>query len=97
MLRLRIVIVLLCLAVSGLASAKTIEQYLGHVKTLTARFTQYVFNESTGEPKKSEGRLYVASPCWRIHRPSYWATRNISAGRTKSKRRALSTGSTGFT
>ncbi|MEJ2449269.1 MAG: outer membrane lipoprotein chaperone LolA, partial [Gammaproteobacteria bacterium] len=62
MLRLRIVIVLLCLAVSGLASAKTIEQYLGHVKTLTARFTQYVFNESTGEPKKSEGRLYVASP-----------------------------------
>lgn len=62
MLRLRFVLALICLSLSSLASASTIEQYLGHVKTLTAKFEQYVFNESSGEPDKSYGRIYVASP-----------------------------------
>lgn len=59
---IRLIVILLCLGASSLATAKTIEQYLGHVKTLTANFTQFVFNQSTGEPDRSEGRIYVASP-----------------------------------
>lgn len=59
---LRLILVLVCLGLSNFASAKTIEQYLGHVKTLTAKFSQYVFNQSTDEPNKSFGRIYVESP-----------------------------------
>lgn len=62
MQNIRVIFILLCLGLSSLANAKTIDQYLGHVKTLTAKFTQYVFSQGADKPNKSEGRIYVASP-----------------------------------
>ena len=44
------------------ANASTLDDYLGHVKSLTATFAQYVFNESTQEPETSKGEIYVQSP-----------------------------------
>jgi outer membrane lipoprotein carrier protein len=58
----RILFASLFLIVNYPAQAKTIQDYLGHVKTLSARFEQFVFNESSGKPDKSVGRIYVASP-----------------------------------
>ncbi len=42
--------------------AKTIKDYLGHVKSMSANFAQFVFNESTQEPEKSNGTIAVISP-----------------------------------
>lgn len=44
------------------ATAKSLDDYLGHVKSLTAAFSQYVFNESTQEPEESAGSISVLSP-----------------------------------
>jgi outer membrane lipoprotein carrier protein len=62
MKRSRVLLGILMLTLTSAASAKTIKDYLGHVKTLSAKFEQFVFNESTGEPDKSVGHIYVASP-----------------------------------
>lgn len=43
-------------------SARTLDDYLGHVKSMTATFSQYVFNESTQESEKSAGHIAVQSP-----------------------------------
>lgn len=51
---------LFCLAAG--VQAKTLKQYLGHVNALTARFDQFVFNESTQEPEISAGSIAVLSP-----------------------------------
>ena len=45
-----------------IVSAKTITDYLGHVKSLSANFDQFVFNESTQEPVVSQGSIKVLSP-----------------------------------
>jgi outer membrane lipoprotein carrier protein len=58
----RTAFILLMLSLCNTVSAKTINDYLGHVKTISAKFEQFVFNESTGEPDKTSGRIYVASP-----------------------------------
>lgn len=58
----RLVVTILLLALSASVNAKTIKDYLGHVKTLSAKFDQFVFNESSGKPDKSFGRIFVASP-----------------------------------
>jgi len=58
----RLVVSCLFLVLSASVSAKSIKDYLGHVKTLSAKFDQFVFNESSGKPDKSYGRIYVASP-----------------------------------
>ncbi|VAW98298.1 Outer membrane lipoprotein carrier protein LolA [hydrothermal vent metagenome] len=42
--------------------AKTINDYLGHVKSMSAKFEQFVFNESTQEPEESSGTIAVISP-----------------------------------
>ena len=60
--RPRLVLSLLMLSLCSAVNAKTIQDYLGHVKTISAKFEQFVFNESTGEPDKTSGRIYVASP-----------------------------------
>lgn len=60
--RSRLFLTFLMLMLCSTVNAKTIKQYLGHVKTITAKFEQFVFNESTGEPDKTSGRIYVASP-----------------------------------
>ena len=60
--RHRFVLFILMLTLCNGVYAKTIEDYLGHVKTIRAKFEQFVFNESTGEPDKTAGRIYVASP-----------------------------------
>jgi len=44
------------------ANASSLDEYLGHVKSLTANFAQYVFNESTQEPETSKGEIFVQSP-----------------------------------
>lgn len=60
--RFRVLLIVVLLGLSGVACAKTLKDYLGHVKTLSAKFEQFVFNESTGEPDDSSGEIYVASP-----------------------------------
>jgi len=42
--------------------AKDLMDYLGHVKSLTANFNQFVFNETIQEPDKSKGTIAVISP-----------------------------------
>lgn len=44
------------------ATASSLDDYLGQVKSLTAVFAQYVFNESTQEPEESAGEIFVLSP-----------------------------------
>jgi outer membrane lipoprotein carrier protein len=44
------------------AYAGSLDEYLGHVKSLTAKFSQYVFNEGTQQPETSKGDIYVQSP-----------------------------------
>lgn len=58
----RSALAILILTFSSVVSAKTVQDYLGHVKTISAKFEQFVFNESTGEPDKTFGHIYVASP-----------------------------------
>lgn len=58
----RLILALLTLMLCSAVNAKTIKDYLGHVKTISAKFEQFVFNESTGEPGNTSGRIYVASP-----------------------------------
>jgi len=61
-----IILRILFSAVLGLTSigvsATSIDDYLGHVKSLTATFSQYVYNESTQEPEESAGHIAVQSP-----------------------------------
>lgn len=59
-LRLFLIISGMLLAHSTLA--KSLDDYLGHVKSLSARFEQFVYNEAAQRPEKSYGRLLVASP-----------------------------------
>jgi len=49
-----------CLSLS--ATATSLDDYLGHVKSMTAAFSQYVFMESTQEPEESTGTISVLSP-----------------------------------
>jgi len=60
--RSRLLLAILLMSLCGMVSAKTINDYLGQVKTLSAKFDQFVFNESTGEPDRTSGQIYVASP-----------------------------------
>ena len=53
---------LLLLVTPALSSAKTLGDYLGHVKSLSAKFDQYVFNQTTQEPDTSKGTISVLSP-----------------------------------
>lgn len=48
--------------VAAPVQAKSINDYMGHVKSLKAKFDQYVFNESTQEPEQSSGNISVLSP-----------------------------------
>lgn len=43
-------------------SAKSLKDYLGHVKSLSAKFEQYVYNESTQTAEISSGTIKVQSP-----------------------------------
>lgn len=57
------ILLYLCLLVTPtLLFAKTLGEYMGHVKSLTAKFDQYVFNESSQEPDLSKGTITVLSP-----------------------------------
>ena len=58
----RTVLILSLIISSTTVTAKSLDDYLGHVKSLTASFSQYVFNESTQEPETSSGRIAVQSP-----------------------------------
>jgi outer membrane lipoprotein carrier protein len=58
----RITLGCLLLLLNSVVNAKSIQDYLGHVKSLSAKFEQFVFNQSTGEPDKTFGHIYVASP-----------------------------------
>ena len=53
---------LLLIITPTLLSAKTLGDYLGHVKSLTAHFDQYVFNQTTREADESKGTIAVLSP-----------------------------------
>lgn len=58
----RIFLPLFLSCVSLTATAATLDDYLGHVKSMTAAFDQYVFIESTQEPEESTGTIFVLSP-----------------------------------
>lgn len=58
----RIGFLIFLLVISLNATAKSLDDYLGQVKSLSAKFSQYVFNESTQEPETSSGRIFVQSP-----------------------------------
>jgi len=58
----KISVVVLSFILSPVGYAKSINDYMGHVKGLTAKFAQYVFNESTQEPEESSGSISVLSP-----------------------------------
>ncbi len=58
----KLLLITLFAVVTGSVQAKTLKQYLGHVNSLTAKFEQFVFNETTQEPELSEGRIAVLSP-----------------------------------
>ena len=57
-----LVVLLFCLGFTTSLQAKTLKDYLGHVKSMSANFSQFVFNESTREPEKSKGYIAVISP-----------------------------------
>lgn len=59
---LRLLLMLPGLLLAHTATAKSLDDYLGHVKSLSARFEQFVYNEAAHRPEKSFGRLHVASP-----------------------------------
>lgn len=42
--------------------AKPLKEYLGHVKSLSAKFEQHVYNEATQTPVISKGTIKVQSP-----------------------------------
>lgn len=52
----------LLLLTPSIVFAKTLNDYLGHVKSLSARFEQFVFNQSSQEPENSKGNITVLSP-----------------------------------
>lgn len=63
MIKIKInLIILFCLFLTMPLHAKTLNDYLGHVKSMSADFDQFVFNESTQEPETSKGRIAVISP-----------------------------------
>lgn len=58
----RLLLLLTCLGLYAHVQAGSIADYLGQVKTLSAHFDQYVFNESTQEPEESSGTILISSP-----------------------------------
>lgn len=52
----------LCLCLLSTANAGSLQEYLGHVKSLSAKFDQYVYNRATQEPNLSSGTIIVRSP-----------------------------------
>ncbi len=58
--RIFLLLFLSCLSFTTLAAS--LNDYLGHIKSMTAVFEQYVFIESTQEPEESTGTIYVLSP-----------------------------------
>lgn len=59
---MRKLIVFFLLVTPTFVFAKTLNDYLGHVKSLSARFEQYVFNQSSQESETSKGSITVLSP-----------------------------------
>ena len=59
---LRIIITLLLFAIASGVNARSLQEYLGHVKALSAKFEQYVYNKATQEPNLSSGTIVVKSP-----------------------------------
>ncbi len=59
---IKMCLVLSIILTSAQLQAKTINDYLGHVKSMSAKFAQFVFNESTQEPEESKGSISVISP-----------------------------------
>ncbi len=55
-------IAVLLLLTPSIVFAKTLNDYLGHVKSLSARFEQFVFNQSSQESETSKGSITVLSP-----------------------------------
>ena len=58
----RLLLTALCLGFFASANAKSLQDYLGNVKSLTAKFDQYVYNRATQEPNLSSGSIAVQSP-----------------------------------
>lgn len=58
----RIFLLLFFSCVSLTTTAASLDDYLGHVRSMTAAFDQYVFMESTQEPEESTGTITVLSP-----------------------------------
>jgi len=59
---IRIFLTLLLFNTISFANAKSLQEYLGHVKALSAKFDQYVYNKATQEPNLSSGNIVVKSP-----------------------------------
>jgi outer membrane lipoprotein carrier protein len=59
---LRSFITALCLGLLSNVNAKSLQDYLGHVNSLSAKFEQYVYNRATQEPNLSSGIIIVKSP-----------------------------------
>lgn len=59
---MRKILAIVCLLTPSLVFAKTLNEYLGHVKSLSARFEQYVFNQTSQESETSKGSITVLSP-----------------------------------
>jgi outer membrane lipoprotein carrier protein len=59
---LRSIVTALCLGLLSNVNAKSLQDYLGHVNSLSARFEQYVYNRATQEPNLSSGIIIVKSP-----------------------------------
>lgn len=58
----RFFLLLFLSCLSFTTAAASLDDYLGHIKSMTAVFAQYVFIESTQEPEESTGTIYVLSP-----------------------------------
>ena len=59
---IRLLAALLLVSLASLTHAKSLQDYLGHVKALSAKFDQYVYNKATQEPNLSVGKILVKSP-----------------------------------
>lgn len=62
MRRFQSIVVSFLLLICTSLSAKSLNDYLGHVKSLTAGFEQYVYNQATQQPNLSSGMIAVLSP-----------------------------------
>jgi len=59
---MRKLILIFLLLVPSFVFAKSLNDYLGHVNSLSARFEQFVFNQGSQEAETSKGTISVLSP-----------------------------------